>query len=125
MDLMEIRRRMLMSSGKKDYLKGVEWVLNHFIGSGGGISSSNLLKYTVSIPLDSGEYMFSGTMGNNGGAVYTRVHAYDADDRWMRQLQTLDIRENTNFTHTIAVPSNVYAIRISTGISIEATLTKV
>ena len=123
MDLM-VRRKVMLASGKKDYLKGVEWVLNHFIGSGGGISSSNLLKYTVSIPLDSGEYMFSGTMGNNGGSVYTRVHAYDADDRWMRQLQALNISQNANFTHTIAVPSDVYAIRISTGISVVATLTK-
>ena len=112
-----------MVSKKKDYLKGVKWTEKKYISQYGNITNGNDLKCTESIHLNEGVYVFAGTMERQG-AVYTRVHAYDAEDKWMRQLTTLDIQASTSFTHQITVPSDVYAIRISTGITVEATLTK-
>ena len=123
MDLMQIRRRMIAQTAEKDYLKGVEWVEKKYISQNGGIFNGDTLKYTESIHLSEGVYIFAGTMENQG-AVYTRIHAYDAEDKWIRQLMTLRIQINSRFSEEITVPSDVYAIRISTGITVEATLTK-
>ena len=108
---------------EKDYLKGVEWVEKKYISQNGSIFNGDTLKYTESIHLSEGVYIFAGTMENQG-AVYTRIHAYDAEDKWMRQLTTLYIQINSRFSEEITVPSDVYAIRISTGITVKATLTK-
>ena len=123
MDLMQVRRRMMSQATEKDYLKGIEWVERKYISQSGTIADGNALKYTESIHLNEGVYIFAGTMKSQG-AVYTRIHAYDAEDKWIRQLIRLDIPTNSRFSEEITVPSNVYAIRISTGITVEATLTK-
>jgi len=123
MDLMQIRRRLMAQATEKDYLKGVEWVEKKYISQNGSIFNGDTLKYTESIHLSEGVYIFAGTMENQG-AVYTRIHAYDAEDKWMRQLTTLYIQINSRFSEEITVPSDVYAIRISTGITVKATLTK-
>lgn len=108
---------------EKDYLKGVEWVEKKYISQNGIISNGDILKYTESIHLSEGVYIFAGTMKSQG-AVYTRIHAYDAEDKWIRQLMTLYIETNSRFSEEITVPSGVYAIRISTGITVKSTLTK-
>ena len=123
MDLMQVRRRLMAQATEKDYLKGVEWVEKKYISQNGIISNGDILKYTESIHLSEGVYIFAGTMESQG-AVYTRIHAYDAEDKWIRQLMTLYIETNSRFSKEITVPSDVYAIRISTGITVEATLTK-
>ena len=123
MDLMQVRRRMMVVSKKKDYLKGIDWVKGKYISQNGAIANNTALKYTESIHLSEGVYIFAGTMENQG-PVYTRIHAYDAEDKWIRQLTTLNIQINSRFSKEITVPSDVYAIRISTGITVEATLTK-
>lgn len=123
MDLMQIRRRMMLYSGKTDYLKDVEWVENKYINVGGAIGDSVLLKYTESIRLPAGAYIFAGTIGPQG-PVNTRIHAYDAEDKWIRQLILLNFPSDSSFSKEITVPNGVYAIRISTGITVEATLTK-
>lgn len=113
----------MAQTAEKDYLKGVEWVEKKYISWNGIISNGNDLKYTESIHLSEGVYIFAGTMESQG-VVYTRIHAYDAEDKWIRQLMTLNIQTNSRFSEEITVPSDVYAIRISTGITVEATLTK-
>lgn len=123
MDLMQVRRRMMLYSGKTDYLKDVEWVKNKYISASGTIGDSVLLKYTESIRLPAGAYVFAGTIEPQG-SVNTRIHAYDAEDKWIRQLTLLDIPSDSSFSKEITVPNGVYAIRISTGITVKATLTK-
>lgn len=119
---MQVRRRMMVQATEKDYLKGVKWIEEKYISQSGSIGDNNDLKYTESIHLNEGVYVFAGTMERQN-AVNTRIHAYDAEDKWMRQLMVLDIRANSSFSEEITVPSNVYAIRISTGITVKSTLT--
>ena len=122
MDLMSTRRRILANSEKKDYLKGVEWVLNKFITGSGSISSSAFTKYMRdSIFMIRGVYVLVGTQSYSGTTNY-RIHQYDENDKWVKQLQVKGFGSG-DVSLQIVINEPMH-IRLSISRYFEGTLTK-
>lgn len=121
MDLMGIRRRLMMGQ-KKDYLKDAIWIDSKFINANGGIANGGTAKYTPnSIYLSIGTYVLRGVQTYNGNVNY-RIHQYNANDTWIRQLQTASFgKGDITFQINITEPSY---IKLSIAKSFQGTLTK-
>lgn len=86
-----------------------------FIQAGGSVANLNGFMYTGLIPVVSPNvYTYSGT--NTYGAINIRIHGYDVDGKWLKQIQLDDGgSRNTRYSHQINISEdNIKFIRIST-----------
>lgn len=112
-----------MGSRKKDYLKGVEWIDGQYITANGNVRTSSTGKYTVNtIRIDEeGIYLLRGIQ-TGGGSINYRIHQYDTNDEWVKQLQ-INVFTKGNIEYQINISEPMY-IRLSIANTFEGTLTK-
>lgn len=122
MDMMAIRRRVLMVSGKKDYLKGVEWVEGKFINSGVIYDNKNSHYTENVIFLPQGIFVLKGK--NGGASIKYRVNEYDENDRFIAQITAQIYRANGDVNLQFTAPQAPHGVKLSIASEFVGTLTK-
>lgn len=105
---------MQKQAKEKNYLDGVEWINGKFINQSGGIANNYVLRYSDLILLQSGSYLFSATDKYNGGTINTRIHGYDANGSWIKQIAFQSKNGNEEYNIQFSVPEECVYIRVST-----------
>ena len=122
MDLMA-RRKVLLASGKKDYLKGVEWVEGRFIQANGGTYSNASCHYTENVIfLPQGIFVLKGKNGSSN--INYRIHEYDENGKFITQITVQDYRANNDVNLQFTAPQAPHGIKLSIASAFVGTLTK-
>ena len=110
---MQTRRRLLMQEAKRkhNYLNGVGWTDGYFISDRGTYSSHDKGHYSDLVTVvPSNSYELAGY--SESSPLWDRIHGYDANGQWLRQIEKLDWIGA--FSDVIDIPADCYYIRIST-----------
>lgn len=99
---------------KKNYLADVVWIIGFFIGENGNMAENGNARYTETFiaVIPGRRYILSGH--SSSLPLWDRVHGYNENREWVRQIAKLDWYGD--FTNTIEIPSGCPFIRISTEI---------
>lgn len=105
---------MQTTKAKNDMLKNVVWVIGYFLNANGNENQRTNGRYTETyIPVNpNSQYILTGSSSKS--PLYDRVHGYNNNMEWLRQIYQLDW--NGDFTSLITIPNDCYYIRISTEI---------
>ena len=131
MDLMAIRRGLMMQI--KDYFNGIEWQHKYYISSNGKITSGDATaSYTLNpIFMKAGTYRlkgfnsYGGNSGNTGKILNYRIHEYNSNDKWVKQVTYFPIDTQSPVDAIFVLDHDSY-IRISLGKQyFTGTLTKI
>lgn len=83
-----------------------------YISQGGTVTSNASFCYGDYISVvPNNEYTISGN--NKGGTAYRRIHAYGADKKWIKQIQSLQVTSGADYTMTFTAPEDCAYIRFS------------
>lgn len=116
MDVMQLRRRLMAQTTKikKDMLGNVVWVIGSYLNDNESVNQHGSARYTETyIPVNPNEqYILTGH--SQTSPLWDRIHAYNENKEWLRQLSKLDWYGD--FTSIIVIPNDCYYVRISTEI---------
>ena len=119
MDLMQIRRKlMMMHTSEINYLANAEWTPGYINASGGiNSASADILHYSNQIAIPTpGTYKITGISGTDmNNAVNNRLHGYDQQGNWIEQITYITSSLNNNYEMVAEISSNIHYIRLSTG----------
>lgn len=104
----------MMQAKEMNYLDGVEWIRGSFIASNGSIQVNNSLRYSDLIPLKPGNYLYSSYDKYNGGSINTRIHGYDENGNWVKQIAYQGVNGGQEFIIPFVITENLPYIRVST-----------
>ena len=125
MDLMRVRRGII---GRiKDYFDGIEWLYNYYISSNGKTAKGdNASSYTLNpMIMKAGTYRLKGFNSYAVKNINYRIHEYNSDDKWVKQVTYFPIDAQSPVDATFVLDHDSY-IRISMGkLYFTGTLTKI
>ena len=122
---MAIRRGLMMQT--KDYLDGIEWRHKYYIASSGKITNGdNAVSYTLNpMFMKAGTYRLKGFNSYDGRILNYRIHEYNSNDKWVKQVTYFPISAQSPVDATFVLDHDSY-IRISMGLQyFTGTLTKI
>ena len=122
---MAIRRGLMMQT--KDYLKSIEWEWNKYIAANGKITAGDGSAAYSIVPLflKAGVYRLQGYNRYTGKILNYRIHEYNSNDEWVKQVTYFSINEQSPVDATFVLDHDSY-IRISMGKQyFTGTLTKI
>lgn len=97
--------------GHHDLLPGTTWTTGAYISEGGAVTSDTNFKYSSLIPVTSGK-TYALRWNKNTYTAYVRIHGYNSEGTWVKQL-TVD-RQTEDGDHTTTfLADGVTQIRIS------------
>ena len=111
----------------KDYFDGIEWQHKYYISSNGKITSGdNTASYTLNpMLMKAGTYRLKGFNSYDSKILNYRIHEYDSNDKWVKQVTYFPIGQQSPVDATFVLDHDSY-IRISMGIQyFTGTLTKI
>ena len=128
---MAIRHGLMMQT--KDYLDGIEWQHRYYLSSNGKISrGDDTASYTLNpMFMKAGIYRlkgfnsYGGNSGSAGKILNYRIHEYNSNDEWVKQVTYFPINTQSPVDATFVLDNDSY-IRISMGVQyFTGTLTKI
>ena len=102
--------------GAKEIVNEITWVEGYSIKENGSLEANTYFHYTNQIPVKDGIYVY--TYAGPGSNQNTRIHAYDENGNWIKQI--LLSKSGTSTTPiTVNIPCSGYSyIKISTAKSV-------
>jgi hypothetical protein len=97
----------------EDLTQLITWTYGYSIGQNGAISSSTTFRYSSLVPISVGEY--SIVIDTKQPTLNTRVHGYDSNGDWVKQITVFSNSTTGIFSFTFAVDDTIKYIRISVG----------
>ena len=85
---------------------------NYYINENGEIKAYNGFGYSDPMPVSSGNYAISNLTKGSADGWTCRIHGYDANGNWVRQIKTVAVVE-ASMSSSFMVDSGITDIRIS------------
>lgn len=85
---------------------------NYYINENGEIMAYNGFGYSDPMPVSSGNYAISNLTKGDGSGWSCRMHGYDADGNWVRQIKVVAVNDAL-MSSSFIVDSDITDIRIS------------
>ena len=96
----------------EELLSSASWVENYYISATGVFTPSNAAHYTELIPVENKVYLL--VYVSNGVNNNTRIHGYDENGQWVKQIVVSASGTNTNpIMVDVPVSSDIKYIRLS------------
>lgn len=87
---------------------------NGFINADGGIQMDSVSVHSALMAVTEEEkYTFSGIASTTAGTGNKRIHGYDVNGNWVRQLSYLPIEIGRPYVITVTIPNGIKYVRVS------------
>jgi len=86
---------------------------NGYISANGVVTTDGVSVHSALIKVAQGSYVFSGKVATSSTSGNKRIHGYDADGNWVRQLAYQAVASGASYAIPFTVPSDITYIKTS------------